>query len=248
MAVEVTRDGETFVAYPRMFLNRRTQQLMVHPHVENFASGDLYISPLEFDPGESAGRMNEIELAKGSDEELGDLSIRFLSFDLERDGNALAAMATGAPVTIGARLEVTRGGVTTAIEPVYSFSADGRVAFPAAAAPGRREDRRRRHQRHRRCRAPFARRRRGRERRQEGGTLARRHRQAAHRARLVRALRRARRRPARPLPAAPRPPQRAAHRRSADRALPGHVPIASRSARSFGRPALTMRCWARSTG
>ena len=136
MAVEVARGGKSFLAYPRMFLNPRTQQLMVNPHVETFVSGDLYFSPLEFDPGDAAGRVSEVEIAKGSEQSLGDLTVRFVGFNLDRQGNALSAMAAGSTVTIGAQLEIERAGTTTALEPIYTFDPDGRVNFPALALPG----------------------------------------------------------------------------------------------------------------
>jgi cytochrome c-type biogenesis protein CcmF len=138
MAVEVAHDGESFLAYPRMFLNPRTRQLMVHPHVENFAARDLYFSPLEYDPGEAAGAFREIELAKNAEQTLGDLTVRFLDFNLDRDGNALASMAKGEKITIGARLEVKRGAEAAplTLEPVYVFDADGKVEFPAVPIPG----------------------------------------------------------------------------------------------------------------
>jgi cytochrome c-type biogenesis protein CcmF len=138
MAVEVSRDGESFLAYPKMFLNPRTRQLMVHPHVENFASGDLYFSPLEFDPGERASGVREVELAKGVEQRFGDLILRFEDFNLQKDGNALAAMAEGAPVTIGARLLARREGDAEAVplEPIYRFDSSGQVEIPALPLPG----------------------------------------------------------------------------------------------------------------
>ena len=137
MAVEVARGGKSFVAYPKMFLNPRTRQLMVNPHVENFAAGDLYFSPLEFDPGETGGGVREVELAKGGEQTFGDLAIRFLDFNLDANGNALAAMREGGKVSIGARLEVRRGAeAATPVEPIYTFDTDGSVEFPSQPMPG----------------------------------------------------------------------------------------------------------------
>jgi cytochrome c-type biogenesis protein CcmF len=138
MAVEVARGGDSFTAYPKMFLNPRTRQLMVNPHVESFASGDLYFSPLEFDPGESAGSVREVELPKGGEQRFGDLVLRFVDFDLNKQGNALAAMQSGGKATIAARLMVTRGenAEPTLLEPVYIFDAAGQVEFPALPLPG----------------------------------------------------------------------------------------------------------------
>jgi cytochrome c-type biogenesis protein CcmF len=136
MEVEVARGGKSFLAYPKMFLNERTRQLMVNPHVESFAAADLYFSPLEFDPGEAAGQVREVELAKDTEQRFGDLTIRFLSFNLERDGNAMVAMTQGAPVTIGARLQARRGDTTVDLEPIYTFDQQGNVQVPALPLPG----------------------------------------------------------------------------------------------------------------
>jgi len=46
-------------------------------------------------------------------------------------------MSAGKPVTIGAKVEVTRDGATTALEPVYEFSPrDGSAQFPPLDLPG----------------------------------------------------------------------------------------------------------------
>jgi hypothetical protein len=47
----VESDGSSYNAYPQILLNQRTRQLMVHPHVRTLPLEDLYISPIEFDPG-----------------------------------------------------------------------------------------------------------------------------------------------------------------------------------------------------
>jgi len=128
-------NGKSYLAYPKIFVNDRTRQLMVHPDVKSFALADLYLSPLEFDPGRPAGAFTELALAKGERQQLGDLDVRFLGFDLG-GANPMAQMASGGPVTITALLEITRGGVTTAVKPVYRFQSGGQAEFPPAALPG----------------------------------------------------------------------------------------------------------------
>ena len=135
--VEVARDGHApWLAYPKIFLNDRTRQLMINPAIEKSWLADLYLSPLEFDPGEEAGRFSELELAKGAETTLGDVRLRFVGFDLEREGNALAKMAAGQPFAIGAKLEATLGGTTTALEPLYRLDPSGRADFAPVALPG----------------------------------------------------------------------------------------------------------------
>ncbi len=134
MEVKVVRsNGSSYFAYPKMFMNDRTRQLMVNPDVHSLALKDLYFSPIEYDPGQP-----KIELAKGKSGRMGDLDVRFVSFDLAVAGNALAAMAAGKPVTIGADLEVGRGGAPSVpVKALYRMDpASGQVETPPTPLPG----------------------------------------------------------------------------------------------------------------
>lgn len=135
--VEVVRAGKKpWLAYPKIFVNDRTRQLMINPAIEKNVLADLYLSPLEYDPGRSGGRFSEIELAKGSETSIGDLRLRFVGFDLEKEGNALARMASGQAFTIAAKLEATVAGATVPLEALYKVSPGGRAEFPPVALPG----------------------------------------------------------------------------------------------------------------
>jgi len=131
MEVEVARRGERFKVYPKMFVNRRTRQLMVNPDIRNFALMDLYVSPLEYDPGQPF-----LELAQGETGAIGETRVRFVRFDLQAEGNAMVAMAAGRTVTVGAVLEVTQNGKTAGLRPLYRLNpADGRVDTPPLPLP-----------------------------------------------------------------------------------------------------------------
>lgn len=131
-------DGRVWNAYPKIFLNERTRQLMVNPAIRNGPLSDLYLSPLEYDPGDAAGTVARVALRKGESGRLGELEVRFVGFDLEREGNALAQMAAGGTVTIGAVLDVSRpgSGAPARMTPVYRFRQDGRVEFPPSDVAG----------------------------------------------------------------------------------------------------------------
>jgi cytochrome c-type biogenesis protein CcmF len=129
-------DGKSWHAYPKIFVNDRTRQLMVNPAIESAPLADLYLSPLEYDPGEPAGRFASLELAKGEAGTIGGAEVRFVDFDLEKDGNALAKMASGDVVTIAAVVEITRDGTTETVEPVYRFSQRGSAEFPPTELAG----------------------------------------------------------------------------------------------------------------
>ncbi|HYL71890.1 MAG TPA: cytochrome c-type biogenesis CcmF C-terminal domain-containing protein, partial [Candidatus Dormibacteraeota bacterium] len=132
MEVEVARRGERFKVYPKFFVNSRTRQLMVNPDIRSFGFMDLYVSPIEYDPGEP-----RLELAQGEAGSIGKTQVRFVRFDLQAEGNALVAMAAGRTVTVGALLQVTQNGKTSMVRPLYRLNpADGRVETPQMPLPG----------------------------------------------------------------------------------------------------------------
>ncbi len=134
--VTVSRDGgKVWTAYPKIFVNERSRQLMVNPDIRSTMLADLYLSPLEYDPGRAAG-FGELSLRKGEVTRIGEAEIRFVGFDLEHGGNAMAQMSAGDPVSVGAVLEVTRGGAAERVEPVYRFRSDGEVEFPPVTLAG----------------------------------------------------------------------------------------------------------------
>jgi cytochrome c-type biogenesis protein CcmF len=136
MEVAVQRgNGKSYLAYPQLFVNDRTRQVMAHPDVESLLLQDLYISPIEFDPGEPGGS-RRIRLAKGESASFDGLQVRFAGFDLTSAGDAVEQMNSGGVVSVGATLEVTRGGATARVVPQYRFTGSGSVDAPPAALPG----------------------------------------------------------------------------------------------------------------
>ena len=132
MEVEVVREGKRFKVYPKFFVNARTRQLMVNPDIRSFGFMDLYVSPIEYDPGEP-----HLELAQGEAGSIGKTQVRFVRFDLQAEGNALVQMAAGRTVTVGALLQVTQNGKTSTVRPLYRLNpADGRVDTPQMPLPG----------------------------------------------------------------------------------------------------------------
>jgi cytochrome c-type biogenesis protein CcmF len=133
MEVEVARKGQKpFLVYPKLFVNQRTKQVMANPDIRTTALQDLYVSPIDFDAGQP-----RLQLAKGSSGRVGDVEVKFTGFDLQAEGNAMAAMAAGKPVTIGASLVVTRGGQTVDVKPLYKLNpASGQVETPPVPLPG----------------------------------------------------------------------------------------------------------------
>ncbi|MEM7050478.1 MAG: cytochrome c biogenesis protein CcsA [Acidobacteriota bacterium] len=137
LEIKVERpNGSEYYAYPKMFINDRTRQLMVNPHIRKLWNMDLYISPIEYDPGRPAGAPERLQLAQGQQLEVGDLRVQFLGFDLSAGGNAMAQMASDQPITVGATLEVVHQGQTTALTPRYTFDQRGAAEAPPLSLPG----------------------------------------------------------------------------------------------------------------
>ena len=132
MEVLVARAGQKPVTvYPKLFINSRTRQVMANPDIKSSPFQDLYVSPIDYDPGRS-----RLELAQGESGTLGDLEIKFVSFDLQAEGNAMAAMSQGQPVTIGAKVEVTKDGQTSEVTTLYRLNpATGTVDTPPTPLP-----------------------------------------------------------------------------------------------------------------
>ena len=137
MEVEVVSDGGLrYFAYPKLFVNDRTRQLMANPHVYKALLRDLYISPIQYEPGRPPGIDHRLSLERGAVGTAGDLEIRFVDFDLEGHDPAVQLASTGR-LTVGAELEVRRGdGEPVRIRPEYRLAPNNAVETPAVALPG----------------------------------------------------------------------------------------------------------------
>lgn len=104
MLVEVKDpQGRVSFAQPQMFINEKTQQLVAHPDVLSRLTHDLYISPMEYDPGRPAEDGATIELAKGQTATLGPFTVTFKGFEMT------GAHGEEGRISIGALLEAGIG-------------------------------------------------------------------------------------------------------------------------------------------
>ncbi|MGC8915852.1 MAG: heme lyase CcmF/NrfE family subunit [Thermoanaerobaculum sp.] len=112
MLVEVKdQRGRLHEARPRMFINEKTQQLVAHPDVLVRLTHDLYISPVEYNPGRPPEDAGILELGKGEEAQIGPFTLGFQGFDMG------SSHATGEELAIGARLTVQAGEQTFALTP-----------------------------------------------------------------------------------------------------------------------------------
>jgi cytochrome c-type biogenesis protein CcmF len=85
-----TRNGKTWYAYPKMYENSRTGQLMANPSIRSSAVTDLYIAPQQYDPGQPEMYGRDVRLTKGTTTNVDGTGFTFRDFSADR-----AAMMRG---------------------------------------------------------------------------------------------------------------------------------------------------------
>ncbi len=123
------REGDEYLARPRMFRNEKSNQLVANPDVKAFLTHDIYLAPIEFDPGRSPEEAGSLELAKGETVTAGPYRLTFRGFEMG------GSHGTGNEITIGAALQVEFGGTTHSVTPTLASTATGFEAR-AASLPG----------------------------------------------------------------------------------------------------------------
>ncbi len=125
MLVEVTEPGgRTYVARPKMFRNEKSNQLVANPDVHVRLTHDVYVAPIEFDPGREAEQGSTLELGKGETGAAGPYTIKFVGFDMT------GAHGDGQTLSLGAKLEVAYGGAAQQITPTLVSGANGFESRP----------------------------------------------------------------------------------------------------------------------
>ncbi len=101
MVVEVTTPrGQNFVLKPRMWVNQKTNQLIANPDIKAFFTKDLYVAPVEFDPGKDAPVSGRMVLAKDQPVSFRDWTVTFQGFDLSRQDAVPGALTVGVVVAL----------------------------------------------------------------------------------------------------------------------------------------------------
>jgi len=127
MMIEVREDdGKTYIARPRMFRNEKSNQLVANPDVRVHLTHDLYVSPIEFDPGRSPETGLTLDLGKGETAKVGPLSVTFDGFDMS------GGHKEPQRISIGARLTVRNGSESQQVTPTISSSGTGFTSDPVA--------------------------------------------------------------------------------------------------------------------
>ncbi len=79
-----TAKGKSYYAYPKMYVNSKTQQLMANPAIRSAAAGDFYIAPQSYDPGQPEQIGRDVRLVKGTTQSIDGVGFTFRDFNADR--------------------------------------------------------------------------------------------------------------------------------------------------------------------
>ncbi|MCP4899564.1 MAG: cytochrome c biogenesis protein CcsA [bacterium] len=132
LVVEVSGpDGRSFVMKPRMWNNRKTNQLIANPDIKSFLTQDLYVAPVEFDPGEEAPTSGTLLLTKDRPAEFREWSVTFVGFDMSRQDLVPGIL------TVGATIRIERPNLAPVeLNPTLLSMSDGEVRAVTVDIPG----------------------------------------------------------------------------------------------------------------
>jgi len=140
-SVNVEKGGSQYVLEPVMYNSDYNNSLMRNPDYAAFLTRDFYLEPVSLEevapPAAPTG--STLQLRKGESKLIGDAMVTFVRFDM--DHGKMGGMTAGGDVTIGAVLEVKRGGASEQLTAITSYkdaqnpqprtarTKDGKLAF-----------------------------------------------------------------------------------------------------------------------
>jgi len=131
MVVEVsTPRGRNFVLKPRMWVNEKTNQLIANPDIKSFLTTDLYVAPVEFEPGKDAPVSSRLTLTRNEPVSFRDWTLTFIEFDMSSQNAVPGAL------TVGVVVRLERPGVEPVDLEPSMVSANEGVQAVAVDIPG----------------------------------------------------------------------------------------------------------------
>jgi cytochrome c-type biogenesis protein CcmF len=126
MEVKVDRPGgRPYYAYPKMYVNSRTGQLMANPSIKSSPTMDLYIAPQQYDPGQPETFGRDVRLTKGTTTNIDGTGFTFRDFNADRS----AMMRGEKTVLVLTDLTITpQDGSKHDVTLRFVFHLDGREA------------------------------------------------------------------------------------------------------------------------
>jgi len=122
--------GKNFVLKPRMWVNQKTNQLIANPDIKAFFTKDLYVAPVEFEPGQDAPVSGRLVLAKDQPTSFRDWTLTFRGFDMANQNAVPGAL------TVGVVVGLERPGMEPVVLEPSMVSTDEGVQPVAVDIPG----------------------------------------------------------------------------------------------------------------
>ena len=131
MVVEITDErGKNFVLKPKMWVNKKSNQLIANPDIKSFLTTDLYLAPVEFNPGKEPAPSGQFMLGQNQPQAFKDWTLTFLGFDMSKQNTVPGAL------TIGVAVELQRPDHETVVLEPTMISTDQGVQPIAVDVPG----------------------------------------------------------------------------------------------------------------
>ena len=131
MVVEITDErGKNFVLKPKMWINKKSNQLIANPDIKVFLTGDLYLAPVEFEPGKEQAPSGRLMLGKDQPQQFQDWTLTFLGFDMSKQSTIPGAL------TVGVAVQLERPDHETVVLEPTMISTDQGVDPIAVEIPG----------------------------------------------------------------------------------------------------------------
>ncbi|MDQ6894152.1 MAG: cytochrome c biogenesis protein CcsA [Acidobacteriota bacterium] len=126
--------GKIAYAYPKMYVNSRTNQMMANPAIRNSPLFDFYVAPQSYDPGTPEQNGREVRLVKGTTTNIDGTGFTFRDFNADRS----AMMKGEKTILVLTDLTITPSdGSKHDVTVRYTFHMDrGEADSPAQDIPG----------------------------------------------------------------------------------------------------------------
>lgn len=132
--VKIEQDNKEMVLQPVMYYSEYSKGVMKNPDIANFATKDLYLSPMGLVEPEMFSQDDMIELKKDEEKTIGNVSVQFNDFDfggIDMGGDEIKS----GNYTIGAKLKVKDSKYTETLEPKIKYT-DGNPEYIPASISG----------------------------------------------------------------------------------------------------------------
>jgi cytochrome c-type biogenesis protein CcmF len=112
-----------------MWVNQKSNQLIANPDIKSFLTADLYLAPVEFDPGKEPAPSGRLMLTQDEPQQFNDWTLTFLGFDMSKQNTVPGAL------TVGVAVELARPDRETVVLEPTMISTDQGVQAIAVDVP-----------------------------------------------------------------------------------------------------------------